>query len=52
MSFINNATNSKLGQIKGAEIAQILDNPELLNKLGLHILGSVAEFVREHSDNH
>lgn len=52
MSFINNATNSKLGQIKGAEIAQILDNPELLNKLGLHILSSVAEFVREHSDKH
>ena len=50
MSFINNSTHSNIGQIKGAEIAQILDNPELLNKLGLHILTSVAAFVKEHSE--
>ncbi|HEY9177855.1 MAG TPA: hypothetical protein VIN07_09205, partial [Flavipsychrobacter sp.] len=48
MSFITHATNKKLGEIKGADIARILDNPELLNKLGLHILTSVAEFVHDH----
>lgn len=49
MSFINKATNHEFGQIKGSEIARILDNPELLNKLGLHILTSVAGFVKEHA---
>lgn len=48
MSFITNTTNAKLGEIKGAEIARILDDPQLLNKLGLHILTSVAEFVHDH----
>lgn len=53
MTFITNTTDRKLGQIKGAEIARILDNPELLNKLGLHILTSVAEFVQTHTpDKH
>jgi len=49
MTFITHATDSKFGQIKGSEIAQILDNPELLNKLGIHILTSVAEFVHTHN---
>lgn len=46
MSFITNTTDRRLGQIKGAEIARILDDPELLNKLGLHLLTSVAQFVQ------
>lgn len=49
MTFITNTTNRELGQIKGSEIARILDDPELLNKLGLHILTSVAEFVHTHN---
>lgn len=49
MTFITNTTDRKLGQIKGSEIARILDDPELLNKLGLHILTSVAEFVHTNS---
>lgn len=48
MSFITRDTHKKIGEIKGSEIARILDNPVLLNKLGLHILTSVAEFVQEH----
>ena len=48
MTFITNTTNKQLGEIKGSEIARILDNPVLLNKLGLHILTGVAEFVHEH----
>ncbi|GAA4454260.1 hypothetical protein GCM10023092_16020 [Rurimicrobium arvi] len=49
MTFITHTTDRRLGQIKGSEIAHILDNPELLNKLGLHILTSVAQFVQEHA---
>lgn len=48
MTFITNTTDKQLGQIKGSEIAHILDDPELLNKLGLHLLTSVAEFVQTH----
>lgn len=48
MSFITNTTSRKLGEIKGSDISKILDDPELLNKLGLHILTSVAGFVEEH----
>lgn len=50
MTFITHTTDRKLGEIKGSEIARILDNPELLNKLGLHILTSVAEFVHDHPE--
>ncbi len=49
MTFITHSTDNKFGQIKGSEIAKILDDPELLNKLGLHILTSVAEFVHTHT---
>lgn len=49
MTFITHSADNKFGQIKGSEIAQILDNPELLNKLGIHILTSVAEFVHTHN---
>lgn len=48
MTYITDKTNEQLGQIKGAQIAEILDNPQLLNKLGMHILTSVADFVHEH----
>lgn len=50
MSFITRDTSKKVGEIKGSDISKILDNPELLNKLGLHILTCVAEFVAEHVD--
>ncbi len=50
MTYITDKTNEQIGQIKGADIADILDNPQLLNKLGLHILKSVAEFVHEHKE--
>ena len=49
MTFITQTTDRKLGEIKGSEIAKILEDPELLNKLGLHMLSSVAEFVEQHS---
>jgi len=49
MTFITQTTDRKLGEIKGSEIAKILEDPELLNKLGLHMLSSVAEFVAQHS---
>jgi ornithine decarboxylase len=52
MTFITNATDRRLGQIKGSEIARILDDPELLNKLGLHLLTSVAQFVQEELPGH
>lgn len=52
MSFITNTTSRKIGEIKGSDIAKVLDDPELLNKLGLHILTSVAEFVDEHVGEH
>lgn len=48
MSFITRDTSREIGQIKGSDISRILDDPELLNKLGLHILNSVAAFVNEH----
>lgn len=51
MTFITHTTNKKIGEIKGSEIAKILDNPALLNKLGLHILTTVAEFVHDHADD-
>lgn len=50
MTYITDKTNEQIGQIKGADIADILDNPQLLNKLGLHILKSVADFVHEHKE--
>lgn len=50
VSFINNISNNSAGQIKGSDIAYILDDAELLNKLGLHILSSVAAFVHEHKN--
>lgn len=51
MTFITDTTSKRLGQIKGSDIAEILDNPDLLNKMGLHILTAVAEFVEEHVHN-
>lgn len=48
VTYITDRTNEELGQIKGSDIATILDNPQLLNKLGMHILHSVADFVHEH----
>ncbi|MGN6478415.1 MAG: hypothetical protein ACTHKV_14420 [Flavipsychrobacter sp.] len=50
MTFITQTTDRKLGEIKGSEIAKILEDPELLNKLGLHMLSSVAEFVAQHTN--
>ncbi|MCB0700720.1 MAG: hypothetical protein H6551_00305 [Chitinophagales bacterium] len=47
MTFITDRTSDKIGAIKGAQIAEILDNPQLLNKLGMHLLHSVADFVHE-----
>lgn len=51
LTYITARTNKELGQIKGADIANILDNPQLLNKLGMHILHSVADFVHEHNNS-
>lgn len=50
MTFITDRTSEKIGAIKGAQIAEILDNPQLLNKLGMHLLHTVADFVQEHVD--
>jgi len=51
MTYITKRTNDELGQIKGSDIADILDNPQLLNKLGMHILHSVADFVHQYRNN-
>ncbi len=48
MTYLTDRTNEALGQIKGSEIADILNDQQLLNKLGMHILHSVADFVHEH----
>ncbi|MCB0695988.1 MAG: hypothetical protein KDC07_01405 [Chitinophagaceae bacterium] len=48
MTFITKRTSEKIGAIKGAQIAEVLDDPKLLNELGMHILHSVADFLQEH----
>lgn len=50
MTFITERTSEKIGAIKGSQIAEILDNPQLLNKLGVHLLHTVADFVHEHTE--
>ncbi len=48
MTFITDRTSEKIGAIKGSQIAEILDDPQLLKELGMHLLHTVADFVHDH----